>query len=447
MKKRLVASLAAAMVLGVAGSAFAAANPFVDVPANNWAYTSVKMLAKAGIVDGYSDGTFKGDKTITRYEMAQIVAKAMVNEAKANAEQKAEIEKLKAEYTDELTKLGVRMDTLESKMGNIKFGADARIRYRENFGLAGTSAGGASVGSFQERVRFTATAAIDDNWTFNGRFGEQNTNFRGGSWATTGQDGSNTGAFMFDKMEFAWKNQNLFGTIGRSYYFLGQGAIMDAGCFDGAAFGAATGKLTTRVSYGDMSQMAKYYGSYIPAAVGTNTTNANTNGYPNQKAVIAEMKYAVSPTLNFTADYLKSENLATYAYKQSAFGVNDTFMNGGVNFQGEYVHNAAAANGVQPNAWYGQVTVNPVNVAKPGSFDYGLNYYSLGANSIDANLTTLNIMNNTTGFKGYGVFTDYVFAKNAKLNIWYQHGTPYDKNSAGFSNYSNAYGGVATFAF
>ena len=65
--------------LGVSATAFAA-NPFSDVPAGHWAYVVCK-LAAAGIVDGYPDGTYKGDRTMTRYEMAQIVAKALVKGA------------------------------------------------------------------------------------------------------------------------------------------------------------------------------------------------------------------------------------------------------------------------------------------------------------------------------------------------------------------------------
>ena len=64
------------MALGVSATAFAA-NPFSDLPAGHWAYGAVAKLAAAGVVDGYPDGTFKGDKTMTRYEMAQIVAKAL----------------------------------------------------------------------------------------------------------------------------------------------------------------------------------------------------------------------------------------------------------------------------------------------------------------------------------------------------------------------------------
>ena len=108
MKKSLIVTLALVFVLGIAGTAFAA-NPFVDVPAKHWSYDAVAKLAQAGIVDGYGDGTFKGDKTMTRYEMATVVAKAMAKSDKADAEQKAAIDKLAAEYSAELSNLGVKV--------------------------------------------------------------------------------------------------------------------------------------------------------------------------------------------------------------------------------------------------------------------------------------------------------------------------------------------------
>ena len=91
MKKSLV--LAMAMALGVTASAYAA-NPFSDVPAGHWAYDSINKLAAAGVIEGYGDTTFGGDKLMTRYEMAQIVAKAMAKGAN--------VDKLAAEFADEL---------------------------------------------------------------------------------------------------------------------------------------------------------------------------------------------------------------------------------------------------------------------------------------------------------------------------------------------------------
>jgi len=78
MKKKLATALAGyIMVSGAASIAFAAANPFEDVPADHWAYDAIAQLAADGVIEGYGDGTYRGDQEITRYEMAQMVARAM----------------------------------------------------------------------------------------------------------------------------------------------------------------------------------------------------------------------------------------------------------------------------------------------------------------------------------------------------------------------------------
>ena len=51
------------------------ANPFADVKSSHWAFNSVIKLAAAGIINGYGDGTFNGNRNITRYEAANMVAK------------------------------------------------------------------------------------------------------------------------------------------------------------------------------------------------------------------------------------------------------------------------------------------------------------------------------------------------------------------------------------
>ena len=66
MKKTLVSALTTALVVGAASTTFAAANPFSDVPRDHWAYDAVAQLAADGVVEGYGDGTFRGDRNITR---------------------------------------------------------------------------------------------------------------------------------------------------------------------------------------------------------------------------------------------------------------------------------------------------------------------------------------------------------------------------------------------
>ena len=150
MKKSLV--LAMAMALGVTASAYAA-NPFSDVPAGHWAYDSVAKLAASGVIDGYPDGQFDGDQLMTRYEMAQIVAKAMAKGA--------DVDMLAAEFADELDTLGVRVDRLEKKQDAVKITGQVRYSYADYDG---------DIGGYhnQLRSRIWVQGQVNDDWTYTG---------------------------------------------------------------------------------------------------------------------------------------------------------------------------------------------------------------------------------------------------------------------------------------
>ena len=128
MKKTLVSVLTTALVVGAASTTFAAANPFSDVPADHWAYDAVTQLAADGVIEGYGDTTFRGQQNITRYEMAQMIAKAMAR-TDVSASDKALIDKLAAEFSDELGNLGVRVSNLERNADMVKWNGQARYRY------------------------------------------------------------------------------------------------------------------------------------------------------------------------------------------------------------------------------------------------------------------------------------------------------------------------------
>lgn len=91
-------------------------NAFSDVTPDDWSYNAVSQLADEGVIDGYPDGTFKGNKNITRYEMGQIVARLMAKEDTLTADQKATLDKLSTDYAGELDNLGVRVDKLENQV-------------------------------------------------------------------------------------------------------------------------------------------------------------------------------------------------------------------------------------------------------------------------------------------------------------------------------------------
>ena len=128
MKKTLVSALTTALVVGAASTTFAAANPFSDVPADHWAYDAVSQLAADGVIEGYGDTTFRGNQNITRYEMAQMIAKAMAK-SDVSAADKALIDKLAAEFSDELNNLGVRVSNLERNADMVKWTGEARYTY------------------------------------------------------------------------------------------------------------------------------------------------------------------------------------------------------------------------------------------------------------------------------------------------------------------------------
>lgn len=81
--KRFSLLLAMALILAVAVPAMA--GPFSDVPATHWAYDALQKLSSTGIITGYPDGTFKGKKTLSRYEIAVVTARILDNVAAERA--------------------------------------------------------------------------------------------------------------------------------------------------------------------------------------------------------------------------------------------------------------------------------------------------------------------------------------------------------------------------
>ena len=158
MKKTLVSALATALVVGAASTTFAAANPFSDVPRDHWAYDAVTQLAADGVVEGYGDGTFRGDRNITRYEMAQMVAKAMAK-GDMSASDRALVDRLAAEFADELNNLGVRVSNLERNADMVKWNGKLRYTY-ESVKREGEKKDSANPLLF----RLDPTAEVNSHW-------------------------------------------------------------------------------------------------------------------------------------------------------------------------------------------------------------------------------------------------------------------------------------------
>ncbi|AEE13781.1 S-layer domain-containing protein [Thermodesulfobium narugense DSM 14796] len=138
MRKFAMFFVVASLLVALAVPAMA--GPFSDVPANSWAYKAVQDLAAKGLVIGYGDGTFRGDRLATRYEMAMVVARmldmyekgqnAQDQKIQLNANDIATLMKLAEEFKSELASLNVRVAALEKKaaLDTVNFTGDARFR-------------------------------------------------------------------------------------------------------------------------------------------------------------------------------------------------------------------------------------------------------------------------------------------------------------------------------
>lgn len=133
MKHRLLKA-AAAVVFTCAAFHVQAANPFTDVDTNSWAYQAVSKLSAENVVEGYPDGTFRGEKNISRYEVAQIIARLVARKDSLTADQQATVDKLAQSYRDDLANLGVRVTELEKKTGHTELITELRIQDVDRYG-------------------------------------------------------------------------------------------------------------------------------------------------------------------------------------------------------------------------------------------------------------------------------------------------------------------------
>ncbi len=159
MKKSLVSALTTALVVGAASTTFSAANPFSDVPADHWAYDAVAQLAAEGVIEGYGDASYRGEQEITRFEMAQMVAKAM-----AKGVNSAALDKLAAEFAQELNSLRVRVAALEKKVDNVKFFGELRSQAVRRITKNKTTGAKTADNTNYSELRLKMYAEVNKNW-------------------------------------------------------------------------------------------------------------------------------------------------------------------------------------------------------------------------------------------------------------------------------------------
>ena len=381
MKKSLV--LAMAMALGVTASAYAA-NPFSDVPAGHWAYDSVAKLAAAGVVDGYADGAFAGDKLITRYEMAQIVAKAMAKGA--------DCDKLAAEFADELDTLGVRVAKLEKGADAVKITGQIRYRYMDDHD---------GDNSNNLRTRLWVNGQVNEDWSYTAML--QHTD----NYANSGHEESNVN---FQRAYLTGKLGGLDVTAGRYNAYFGDGYVYDtrADAIE-ATYGLGGVKVTgfvgkaTDADYPfslEDSYDVGFMGNYAGFEATTEVAGLNVMaGYANFKDI---------------ADISNIDNAIWWAQVGKSFGdiaVKATYLKGDASGDNWYA--------AQDDDGYAfQVAYKGAKASEPGSWGLIANYWNQGGQTYIAHTTDANTFKHE-GFKGYGISAQYALAKNIVLDVAY----------------------------
>ena len=392
MKKHL-AVLAATAVLGVT-SAFAA-NPFSDVTPQDWAYQAVAQLASQGIVNGYPDGTFQGQTNITRYEMAQMVAKAMARQDRVDAEQNAIINRLANEFSAELNNLGVRVSTLENKVGNFKFTGDARLRYKSTVDKQDVRK---STFDYRGRVKFQAT--VNDNTKAVIRLvGEK-------------EFGKQARPKTAIDQVYVQHNLGKYATVtaGRQNLMLGNGLAYDD-TLEGVVATFGKDKLNATVGYGYLMGGDTFEKLEKDANFEVNSYQVNYTPVEN----VAVKAFAVDFHNNKAGNTVvgKAPNVKVV---KDFHGVAADVNFGGHNqawVGGEYVR--AEQQSAAGEAWTAGLGYGEASMAKAGTWGVKAQYFDVKGQA-PLYSSTWNFVN--TDQKGFLATVDYTVAKNVGLTAY-----------------------------
>ena len=207
-------ALLVGLTVSVSGTAFAAegADSFSDVPQGHWAYDALDYLAKDGVIDGMGDGTFQGDRTMTRYEMASIVAKAMQKGGLGIGDQ-AVLDKLAAEYGDEIATLKKQtaqntkdIKDLKEKTDKFKIWGMSRIQAGDDNGLKADSHNG----DYNNRFYMDLEGQMKVNDHAVARFTiEKNARYRDREYVMTGKGGVKDGRVVVGNVPITGSQRDL----------------------------------------------------------------------------------------------------------------------------------------------------------------------------------------------------------------------------------------------
>ncbi|NJE35603.1 S-layer homology domain-containing protein [Megasphaera sp. SW808] len=425
MKAKVLAALAATMAVS-ATCAFAA-NPFVDVPTDSWAYKSVVELADAGVIQGVDGEYFQGQRNITRYEAAEMVAKAMAHMDKATVEQRALINKLADEYADELNNLGVRVSNLENKVGNIKFTGDACLRYRYQSGVKDND------NSWDYRIRLRGQAQVNDRVTATLGLTTDNQSF--GSNGTTTDTNSDGDVFAdIINIDYNFGSPNWKLSLGREAEWTLGGprayGYQYSDVFDRAQLQYNNGKFAVTAGYGKFKEADDYFagGKDVEWDTETGTLDGVKTGYGLIEGFFGNGSAAGvyyndftraggEGTLNGVAtEEMDADDLwGVYASVNigSKWNVLANYEKVNRDGFGYYSGNEVS----DPEVWIGKVTYGKANMAQPKSWDIWVEYIDAEDGAFLGGSTSSWRFGQMDNITSWGAGIDYVFAKNAMFSV------------------------------
>ena len=425
MKKTLVSALTTALVVGAASTTFAAANPFSDVPADHWAYDAVSQLAADGVIEGYGDDTFKGNRNITRYEMAQMVAKAMAKNT--SGADKAMLDKLAAEFAEELNNLGVRVSNLEKNADMVKWTGEARYRYwsRRDEQADGSKA---KTNTDQLQLRLFPTAEVNEHWKVKGRLtGSMNMDKdnEGNMKMTFVYAEGNYGNFNVKAGKMPFYSTNDEGLVMDDFFSGVQATagkdlkvVLEAGRWNIGADGNGS---VTKNPYDAITQAARY-----------NARQAQIDDTASYQGV--QLNYAKNKLSggvgyrHFSSDIFKTADYARQANTSSAniWSVGGKYaFSKNIALQGSYAQNTKAD--YYKKSGSVELDYKGANKANKGSWGAFVAYRHLGANvSLAPTYDTAHVAH--LNEKGWDFGASYIPMKNVLTTVNYFNGKKFDNH-------------------
>ena len=434
--KKLLGLSTAAIIMSTAGVVSAASNPFSDVPADSWAYDAVATLSADGVIDGYPDGTYKGGNTMTRFEMAQIVARAMAKTDIDKAD-KALVDKLAAEFAEELDNLGVRVADLEKKSDNVQFSGTARLRYDDGgINATNTKANNDDTAS-HSHIEYWIKGKVNDDWTAIGQIETEFNNETGSITAYGGND---------HQVNKVYVEGPLFGgtvKAGRYGEFSSYGRIIDTE-ISGAewTWGDPNEGLSGALTYGRLKHERNMAGTTFNYG---EKKNSEGEYEPNDMGIAlgrgddagaytsARLKYNFSPVTAMGVtyghlDHITMENNMYNKYSDDGADMWEIGFNTSVadNLTLMAAYSKSDRDGVydsvgdeiKTDGWFSELRYKKHDIKDPGSFAIFANYRNVGAlSTIDATVDY------TENIKGWTIGFDYVPIENTTIEVFYINGS------------------------